>query len=255
MAVKRSSSAARMLRVFERTAALQPIGVSALARDLGADKSAIQRDLMTLADAGWIRAVEGQWELTPHILTLARPAQTIDTLRARARPALERLRAETGETAYLTVPDGNQFVVVDAVESRQMLRMVASIGLVVRVHGTATARAILPYLSADEQERLLGEPASPAMRDEFAASLARGYAINDGDIEPSAVALAAAILGPDGLPVGALVLTGPAERLAPGRRAELGELLVAEARQLSEAAGPGQARAERLVIPGCGPQG
>jgi len=226
-----------MLKVFERTAALQPIGVSALARDLGADKSAIQRDLMTLADAGWIRpagASSGQWELTPHILTLARPAQGIDMLRQRARPALERLRAETGETAYLTVPDGSQFVVIDAVESRQMLRMVASIGLVVRVHGTATARAILPYLSESEQERLLGEPVTAAMRAEFAASLARGYAINDGDIEPSAVALASAILGPDEFPVGALVLTGPTDRLDAARRKELGELLIVEARQLSD---------------------
>ena len=67
MAVKRSHSAARMLAVFEAVARTQPIGVSALARDLGADKSAVQRDLMTLADAGWIATSpvgNGQWELT-----------------------------------------------------------------------------------------------------------------------------------------------------------------------------------------------
>ena len=65
MAVKRSLSASRMLSVFELVARLQPIGVSALARELAADKSAVQRDIMTLADAGWIQAVpgaRGQWE-------------------------------------------------------------------------------------------------------------------------------------------------------------------------------------------------
>ena len=123
-----------MLTVFERTAALQPIGVSALARELGADKSAVQRDLMTLADAGWIRpAPGGQWELTPHILTLARPPHSSDNLRQRARLALERLRSETGETAYLTVPDGDQFVVLDALESEHLLRMVQPVGMVVRL--------------------------------------------------------------------------------------------------------------------------
>lgn len=237
MAVKRSSSATRMLAVFEHIAAAQPIGVSAVARALGADKSAVQRDLMTLADAGWIRTAAGapgQWELTPHVLTLARPPHSTDSLRQRARPALERLRGETGETAYLTVPDGDQFVVLDAVESSHMLRMVPPIGMVVPLHGSATARAVLPWLDEAEQARLLGMTATAALRDEFAATRARGYAINDGDIEPSAVALASAIVSRRGVPMGALVLTGPAERLAPARRDDMGERLRREAEQLSQ---------------------
>lgn len=236
MAVKRSSSATRMLKVFECTAALQPIGVSALARELGADKSAVQRDLMTLADAGWIRAAAvgaGQWELTPHILTLARPPHSTDSLRQRARPVLEWLRSETGETAYLTVPDGDRFIVIDAFESQRMLRMVPPVGTVVQVKGSATARAILPYLPEAEQERLLAHPISDVWRKEFAATRERGYAVNDGDIEPSAVAMAAAVFEREGAPSGAIVLTGPAERLPPKRRAELGETLRAAAQQLS----------------------
>jgi len=238
MAVKRSSSAARMLKVFECTAALQPIGVSALARELNADKSAVQRDLMTLADAGWIRAAasgSSQWELTPHILTLARPPHSTDSLRQRARPVLEHLRAVTGETAYLTVPDGDRFVVLDALESQRMLRIVPPVGMVVQIEGTATARAILPHLPEAEQERLLGRAISPATRDEFAATRERGYAVNDGDIEPSAVAMASSIVDRQGTPIGAVVLTGPAERFPPERRPELGELLRDGAQQLSGA--------------------
>lgn len=237
LAVKRSSSAARALKVFESIAASQPIGVSALARELGADKSAVQRDLMTLADAGWIRPAgtgPAQWELTPHILTLARWPHSSDSLRQRARQALERLRRETGETAYLTVPNGTQFVVLDAVESHHMLRMVQPIGLVVPVRGSATARAILPYLSQDEQERLYGGPLPEAVRADLTVIRARGYAVNDGDVEPSAVAMASAILGRDGVPVGALVLSGPAERLAPSRRGAIGETLRTEAQLLCE---------------------
>jgi IclR family acetate operon transcriptional repressor len=240
VAVKRSSSAMRVLRVFEHTAARQPIGVSALARELGADKSAVQRDLMTLADAGWIRAAggaPGQWELTPHVLTLARPPHSTDSLRQHARPALERLRGETGETAYLTVPDGDQFVVLDALESLHVLRMVPPVGLVVPVAGSATARAILPHLPEPEQARLLGAPVTPELRAEFAATRARGYAVNDGDIEPSAVAMASAIVSRQGAPAGALVLTGPAGRLAPARRAAVGARLRREAEGLSQAIG------------------
>src|SRR5579871_3463325 len=143
-----------MLKVFEAIAETQPIGVSALARGLDADKSAIQRDLMTLSDAGWIRPVAGsggRWELTPRVLTLAHTPYSSNALRQRARPALEELRSETGETACLAVPDGDHFVVIDALESPHVLRMVPPVGLVVPIKGSATARAVLPHLSEAEQ--------------------------------------------------------------------------------------------------------
>ncbi|MFA7587714.1 MAG: IclR family transcriptional regulator [Novosphingobium sp.] len=236
MAVKRSQSATRMLQVFEAVAATQPQGVSALARKLGADKSAVQRDLMTLADAGWIRPAPGhagQWELTPRILTFARPPHSTDALRQKARPVMEHLRRETGETAYLTVPEADHFVVVDALESFHMLRMGPPIGIVVPIAGSATARAVLPHLAPDEQVRLLGHAIAPELAGEFAATRAQGYAINDGDIQPGAVALASAILDGDGRPVGSLVVTGPAERLPPPRWAEVGQRLREAAWQLS----------------------
>lgn len=236
MAVKRSLSAGRMLKVFELVAASQPAGVSALARALDADKSAIQRDLMTLADAGWIRpagSAAGQWELTPHVLTLARPPHSADSLRQHARPALERLRNETGETAYLTIPDGDRFVVLDAMESIHLLRMVPPVGMVVPLEGSSTARAVLPWLPEPERQRLLGAPTSTEQEAEFATTRGRGYAVNDGDIAPGVVAMASAVFSKSGLPIGALVITGPADRLPAERRDDLGAALQREARLLS----------------------
>jgi IclR family acetate operon transcriptional repressor len=229
-----------MLTVFERIAVAQPIGVSALARMLDADKSAVQRDLMTLADAGWIRpspGAAGQWELTPRVMTLAQTPHSANSLRQRARPVLEDLRAQTGETAYLTVPDGDRFVVLDALESHHMLRMVPPVGMIVPLEGSATARAIMAHMEEGEVERLLSGPAPAPLRRDFTATRERGYAINDGDIAAGAIALASAILTPFGRPLGALVLTGPSERLTPPRRGEIGDLLRDRARQLSQALG------------------
>ena len=226
-----------MLAVFEAIARDQPIGVSALARQLDVDKSAVQRDLMTLADANWIRSVAGsggQWELSPHILTLARPPHSNDNLRLRAAPILEHLRRETGETAYLAVQDGDRFVVLSAAESHHLLRMVPAVGLVIPMQGSATARAVLPFLVEDAQARLLGTPLTPALREEFAETLARGYAVNDQEVVSGAVAMASAILGPGGIPLGSLVLTAPAERLPPDRREHIGAVLRDGARQLAQ---------------------
>ena len=237
MAVKRNASGTRMLCVFECIARLQPLGVTALAREMAADKSAIQRDLMTLADAGWIRPApdaQGQWELSPHVLTLARAPHSANALRQRARPVLEHLRGDTGETVYLTIPDGDHFVVIDALESFHMLRMVPPVGIVVPAQGSATARAVLPWLSDGEARRLIGRAPTVADREDWAAVRQKGYAINDEDLVQGAIAMAAPILGPGAVPLGTLVLTGPAERLTSDRREELGQRLRAAALQLSD---------------------
>lgn len=225
-----------MLAVFERIVRAQPIGVSALARELDADKSAVQRDLMTLSDAGWIRAEPGGggWELTPHILTLARAPSSSDNMRLRARPVLERLRTATGETAYLTMPYGDCFVVIDALESFHLLRMVPPIGIVVPFEGSATARAVMPHLPEAEQARLLGGAPTDALRREFQSARELGYAVNAGDIVAGAIAVAAPILDRNGAPVASLVVTGPAERLTEERRPQIGEKVRDAARLLSE---------------------
>jgi DNA-binding IclR family transcriptional regulator len=242
MAVKRSLSAGRMLAVFELVARQQPVGVSALARELGADKSAVQRDIMTLADAGWIRAVpglRGQWELTLHALSLARPPHSSHSLRHRLRPMLERLHEATGETVYLTLPYQNHFIVVDALESQHLLRIVPSIGMSVPLEGSATARAFLAFLSAPAAEAMLGGPPNAAMQADFANTREHGYAVNDGDMLPGSVAIAAPVLTGPHQPVGALVLVGPHERIPPTRQHEIGMALREAGRGTMEA-WPGQ---------------
>ena len=79
----------------------QPVGVSDLARLLDEDKSAIQRDIMTLVDAGWVGSASGtpgKWQLTAHILAVAHMGAVSNDLRQRARGALEALRDASGET-------------------------------------------------------------------------------------------------------------------------------------------------------------
>jgi IclR family acetate operon transcriptional repressor len=225
MAVKRSLSASRMLSVFELVAKLQPVGVSVLARELNADKSAVQRDLMTLADAGWIHAVpgpRGQWELTLHALSLARPPHSTDSLRHRLRPLMERLHKATGETVYLNLPYQNHFVVVDALESQQLLRVVPSIGMSVPMAGSATARVYLAFMPPPVQEALIGAAAAAERQEDFAATRQRGYAVNDGDLLPGSVAIAAPVFTSHNHPAGVLVVVGPSERLPPERQHEIG---------------------------------
>jgi IclR family acetate operon transcriptional repressor len=222
--------------VLEGIARRQAVGVSELARLLHADKSAVQRAIMTLADAGWIRTSAGsggKWQLTAHILALAHMGHMSNDLRRRAREALELLRDESGETVLLVVPDIRRFVVIDALESKQLLRTVPNIGLDVPVRQSATSRAVLPYMSRERQVEMLGAAPDAGLLAEFATTLKRGYSVSDGDVVAGSTAIAAPILELDGRPAGAVVVSGPSERLTNRRQRTVGTMVVKTARNLS----------------------
>jgi DNA-binding IclR family transcriptional regulator len=241
MAVKRSKTASRVLGVLEAIAAHQPIGVSALARLLEADKSAIQRAIMTLADDGWIEMAPGtptRWHLTHHILTVAFMGERDRELRQRARFALEALRDETGESALLSVPETHHFVVTEVVESRQPQLPRLPIGTVVPPRTTATGQVLLPHFSRERQLQMLGSVPDAAMLARFQAAQRHGYAVStavliDGVVIDDAVNIAAPVFGANGEPAGAIAITAPSRRLTHPRIAAIAPLVAAAARTLS----------------------
>jgi len=238
MAVKRSQSAGRVLAVFEAIARTQPTGMTALAAELGASNSAIQRDLLTLADAGWIQTTPGgsrRWEVSLHVMSFLRPPHSSDGLRLRLRPWLERLAKRCSETVYLAVPAVGRFIVIDAIEAPDLPRLLSALGVVIGLTGTATGKAWLAALPETERNTLLGStPDAPELA-EWEKIIATGYAVNDGGVLPGSVTLAAVVRAPGGQPFAALVIAGPRERLAPARWESLGRELLEVAQLASHA--------------------
>ncbi|MDY6999991.1 MAG: IclR family transcriptional regulator [Actinomycetota bacterium] len=238
MAVKGSSTAARVLVVFEAVAAHQPVGVAALSRMLDMDKSAVQRALVTLADQGWIQAREDQmtrWETTVRILNIAHSSRAKSDLRQSIQPVLEQLAGQTGETAIFSEPDGAQLVVSLVAESNQPLRMVPRIGTIVPARDSATGRILLPFLSAKRRAEFLGEPPDAAFLALLDDCRARGYAVSS-DVTAPTTTIAAPVFEADGRPIGAVAISGPTERMPPETHPRLAELVCRAAGQLSRGA-------------------
>lgn len=236
MAVKRSRSASRSLVVLEAIASQQPISISAIARALEEDRSAVQRAVMTLADQGWIRITTEppvRWELSAHLFAIAHLPYSSSDLRERARRLLVELRDQTGETAFLAIPDVTHFIVIEVAESRHALRMASMIGEVIPPRGSATGRAVLPYFDSSRQAAMLGGAPDVAEQAEFAATMQRGFSLSVGDVMLGATNLAAPVFDASGHPMGAVVISGPSERLAADRHGGIGKLVVKAARQLS----------------------
>jgi len=236
MPVKRSRSGSRVLAVLEAIAHYQPVGVTELARRLDDDKSAVQRAIMTLADDGWLRPTTSKptrWRLSAHILTLAYSAHLSNDLAQRARPILEALHYESGETVLLNVPDQHRFVVLDVLESAQMLRTTPYPGMEVPVRRSATSRAVLPYMSPTQREELLGEAPDSASLEDWQETLHRGYAVSAGDVFSGTTQIAVPVFDEQGVPEAAIVLSAPSTRLHEGRHDWAGGLLKQAARKLS----------------------
>lgn len=233
--VKTLQTVDRALATLDLIAERQPIGVSQLAREMGLDKSATQRILVSLHESGWIRSDGSpsiRWVLTTKPLQLARQV-TGSPLVTRSRPVLERLRDDTGETVWLGLLDGHQIVAVDGVESHRTVRTSVRRGLVLPVTTSASGKAIIAALSPEGWHRLLAQPPSPELAAELDTARRLGYATNVGEVDADLHTVAAAVTLADGEPIGALIVSAPASRLPRRQMPAAGRSAVARAAELS----------------------
>ena len=191
--------------------------------------------LVTLAEQGWIRAREEsstRWETTPRILNIAHSSRSKSDRRQRIQQVLEQLAEQTGETAMFNEPDGSGLTVSQVAESRQALRMVPRIGAAVPVRESATGRVLFPHLSAERQRELLSGPADAEFRKLVDDAGERGYSASS-EVNEASMTIAAPVFEADGRALGAIAISGPAERMVPEQHPELATAVRRAAAELS----------------------
>jgi IclR family acetate operon transcriptional repressor len=211
------------------------VSVSAAAEHLGVARSTAHRMLSTLLAEGFVRQdpVTKSYLAGRRMLELGLAALRTLDVRAAARPQLEELRDEVGETVHLVLLEGTQILFVDSVESARAVRVGSRIGMTMPAHCTAAGKAILAALPPEDlQEYLDAMPAGmtprsisdpEGVRAEIELTAARGYATNFEESEDGLSAVAAAIPESSGVVRAAITMSFPAERLPPQRAAEIGE--------------------------------
>lgn len=244
------NSVRKALLVLEAVADHQPVGVSELAAQLEQPKSSVQRALETLRDAGWIRPSAGErtrWELTFRASRLARKAGSHFGLREAVLPHMEELRRQTNETVHLAVYDDSEIVLIERLESPHAVRHVEPLGGRASMLVTATGKAILAKLPADEvdviyeatcERREAGAflPMRDALEQELAEVRLLGYATTSS-WRDGVFATGVAITGPSGNPVAALSISTPETRSNDESRRQQALLLLDHVRQINEKLG------------------
>ncbi len=221
------------------------LGTNDIARRIGIHKSSVSRLAATLEKARLIQrdADTGRLSLGMGLVTLAAPVLASFELRDVVRPALEKLAAQTGETASFSVWDGEEAVSIEQVAGSNSVKAFSLPGHRNPAHATAVGKILLAHMGEAKIEAYCGKPlrrftdttitTPAALKTELARCRVQRYAINLGEFESDVGAVSAAVLDGRAQVLGAMTATVPMYRFKSARRAELAEFVTRAAAELS----------------------
>ncbi len=234
--MKRSKSDYRIqtvtnaLRLLEEFGADEELGVTELSRRLGLHKNNVFRLLATLEEMGYVEQAEQseRYRLGVRCLELGYAFSRHRDLVRSARPVLEGLARETGETVHLGVLRDFQVVHLDGEPASHLVATTLRVGQRLEAHCTALGKALLAASEASVRERFDRERVARGALEPFTSATitdreklfehlrtvaSQGWAV---DLEERATGLccaAAPVHDATGTVVAALSVSGPLFRL------------------------------------------
>jgi len=237
----------RALGILDLLAGENPeLGLSEVSELTGLHKSTVHRLLQVLERHRLIEklALNGKYRLGLRLFELGSKAMAQFDLRERAQPYLKRLVLETGETAHICILDGDRMLSIANVESPRTLRTPSTVGHRTPLHCTSVGKALLAFLSEDEQIDLINQCelidytrhtiTKPArLKAELKLIRQRGYALDDEEIEEGLRCVGAPVMDHSGRVVAAMSIAGPAFRLTDDRIPAVARSVIQAASELS----------------------
>lgn len=197
------------------------ISLNTVVEATGMPKSSAYRYLWTLEAHRYVERDEETGLCRLGLGFLGMQSRHLELLREVARPWLEKLRDEFGETANLGVLDSDRIIYVDIIESRRGVRLAASRGDRDPLHSTALGKAIAAHLPEERIRDVLDRSGMPRRSantittiEEYLAALdtirTLGYAVDNLENEADGRCVAVPLLGAS-VPA-AISLSAPAAR-------------------------------------------
>jgi DNA-binding IclR family transcriptional regulator len=225
-------AATSSIQVIDRVAALldvigkhpDPVSLKALAAETGLHPSTAYRILGALTEHGYVeRAASGQYVLGKTLLHFAsRVHGKVDLLRD-AKPIMEWLRSEVGETVNLTVREGDEVVYVERALPNRMMRVEQVIGSRAPLHVTAVGKLFLAeggdqacreYARRSGLKRYTANTFTQVTKlwAEAQKSKLRSYALDNEEAELGVGCIGVAVHDNHGIMVAGLSISAPRDR-------------------------------------------
>src|SRR3954466_9834605 len=201
-----------------RTMSLTEVATAA-----GLARPTARRLLLTLEELGFVRATGAGFELTPKVLTLGMAYVGALGLWDIARPHMQRLVGETGESSSMAQLDGSDIVYVARVSVPKLIALRVDIGTRFPAQQTSQGKVLLAALAPAELEATLAPGRAPAGRgagppprggsglppaigrsheqlcEELTEVGARGWALADEELAPGVRSVAVPVRDRDGV--------------------------------------------------------
>ena len=243
----------KALSILERIGELNaPIDLAGLSKKTRVPKTTLLRLLNSLKNRNFLLQdpKTKEYSLGWALIYLGKKAEERFNLARTLHPFLERLAAETGETASLVLRDMDTAVYVDQVVSSNFIRAVPSIATHLNLYCTASGKLFLSGFSEKELEDYLSSHTlkkltpnsiseSGVLRRECETVRKRGFSIDNEETELGGFCIAAPVLDNGGAIMAAFSITGPAERIRQKGTERLIGMALSVAREASKKLGNG----------------
>jgi len=235
--------AVALLDVLAREA--KPVSLKIVSAETGLHPSTAFRILASLTEHSIVdRDAKGAYRLGPHLLQWAGRVSADLDIREAARPVMQWLRDQVGESVNLTLREGDEVIYVERAIPNRMMRVEQVIGSRAPLHVTAVGKlmlgeggdsAIRDYASRTGLPALTVNTRSDveSLRQDIDTSVERGYALDDEEAELGVGCIGALVRDASGAAVAGLSVSAPIER----RRTEWIALVQEAATRIAERLG------------------
>jgi DNA-binding IclR family transcriptional regulator len=240
----------KALEVLDQVAEYgRPVRFGELLAESVHPKATLYRLVQTLTNQGMLSFDEAQQTYAPglRLVRLAHAAWRQSSLAPVARPHLDALSAEVGETIHLAQLDQGQVLYVDKRNARTPIEMFSQAGKIGPGYCTGVGKAMIAHLDESAREDAIRRQAffqhtahtlanEAGFRAELDDIRAQGIAFDREEHEPGIICIAAPILSSKDRVMGALSITSSTERQSLEGLTSLKPLLLKTANEIAEAA-------------------
>ncbi|MEK6236274.1 MAG: IclR family transcriptional regulator [Planctomycetales bacterium] len=238
----------RGMAVLEYLAAGQRSAtIAELVERLGYPSASVFRITRALSEMGYLsREPETKrFALTNKLLLLGQPQGKHNGLVGASLGAMRSLRKSTGETTQLCCLVETQIVVLEQILSIHPFKYSADLGARCPCYSCAPGKAMVAVLPEEDRNDLIErirfkkftETTITTRRDfrnELATIQEQGFALDRAEGMDGIHCVAAAIRDRNGVPVGALTISGPASRIPEDDFEPIGRMVAAHALRAEE---------------------